>query len=653
MSLLKQYVLPLAVATMLAAQSVPNFAPPVTYLTDTSNSLSLPTANWSVAIDLNGDGLIDLAAPDGRANGNNLGFTVLLANPGGGYAPPVFRTTGFLVTGLNTADFNRDGRPDLLLVSSEATAVLLGDGAGGFGAPIRVSIPVVPLAGANGTTGDFNGDGIPDILIPGDTGYAVALGTGTGTFQAATLYPQAFGSPYVVTSDFNNDGKLDFAGTRNSQNPGAIYLGNGDGTFQTPLSSFVIPVGTIAADFDKDGIPDLAMVNASARQDGSDWTINILRGLGDGQFVSYSSYRPGVTMLGLAAADFDGDGALDVLTTIGSTATARKVLILYGGGRQSEIPMTGSGNLFVADLDGNGSKDLVWSEWRQFTVYANTHGNPPLLAQIGVNPASVIGGAAYSTGTVQLGSAAPAGGAVIALATTDSAAAFFPAGPKVTIPAGLSSATFQIATTQVSVSTPINISGTWNGLTQVARLDLVPAYVLNGLSINPASQYGIFSVIGTVTLSNPADTEATVGLVTSNPALATVPPSVTVPAGNTSVNFTISLKPVVANTAIGISAVRGGVTQTSTFTILPPADSVAISKAILTAKTAELKVEATSTSTTTTITVHNAATGTMLGKLANAGGGKYSGTVFVPAGLTNITLNSALGGTITGSVSVK
>jgi len=92
-------------------------------------------------------------------------------------------------------------------------------------------------------------------------------------------------------------------------------------------------------------------------------------------------------------------------------------------------------------------------------------------------------------------------------------------------------------------------------------------------------------------------------------------------------------------------------------TVLKPSDSVAITKAQLTRKTSDLKIEATSTSPTTTITVYNAATGALLGTLDNAGGGKYKGSVFLfvaaNAPVPAITLKSALGGTTSGTVQVK
>jgi hypothetical protein len=225
------------------------------------------------------------------------------------------------------------------------------------------------------------------------------------------------------------------------------------------------------------------------------------------------------------------------------------------------------------------------------------------------------------------------------------------------IPSGASSATFDLATTGVAAPAAVTVTAEANGVTQSVALAVVPAYALTGVSINPGSQYGIFSARGTLTLSAPADASATVLLSSENPAVASVPASVTVPAGATTVDFTIALTAVTADTAVTIAASRGGVSATASVTVLKPSDSVAITKAQLTRKTSDLKIEATSTSPTTTITVYNAATGALLGTLDNAGGGKYKGSVFLfvaaNAPVPAITLKSALGGTTSGTVQVK
>ena len=87
-------------------------------------------------------------------------------------------------------------------------------------------------------------------------------------------------------------------------------------------------------------------------------------------------------------------------------------------------------------------------------------------------------------------------------------------------------------------------------------------------------------------------------------------------------------------------------------TILKPADSVQIARADDVVSKFQLRVDATSTSTAAILSVWNTATGTMIGTLANNGGGKYSGTFTTPT-VATITLKSSFGGTTTGAVNLN
>lgn len=645
------------IAAISAAAQAPLFVPPATYLSNGS-SVTGPSTYWSAAADFNGDGRLDLAAPDNRVADNIFGFSVVLSTPAGGFSAPIAIPVGFYVNNVSVADFNKDGRMDLLLSGGSATAVVFGNGDGSFSTPRYVPVPVGPLAGGNCASADVNNDGNADILVPGSGGLAVALGNGDGTFRPAALFRTTFDSPYVVTGDFNNDGKLDAIVTVNSITPANVFLGNGDGTFQAPLSTLPIPFGAQTGDFNNDGNLDLVMSTAQQRQDGSNFAISIVLGLGNGQFIGFSNYVFQQRFSGLVVSDFDNDGKLDIASYMTGNGSVQILGGLGDGsmGRvifQSPIP-NGPFVLLGADMDKNGSTDLVVSSYSQYTVFRSTRGNPPLLAQLALNPPSVVGGAANSTGTVTLGSPAPVGGIQVALASTDPSASF-PGGPTVNIPAGAVSANFTIATRAVASATGIDITASAAGITQTARLDLVAAFTLTAFSIDPASQFGNFTSNGVLTLSGPSASATVVSLVSANPALASVPPTVTVPAGSATVTFPIALSAVATNTPVVVSAALDGITKTATVTVLKPLDTLAITKSLYTAKSIQLNVEATSTSASTTINVYNTANGALIGALSNSGGGKYKGTFNVNlfGAAPSITLKSALGGTITQVAPVK
>ncbi len=643
----------LATAALALAQ-VPIFVPPATYTTNGS-SVTGPSTYFSAAADFNGDGRPDLVAPDNRVADNIFGFSVAFSTPAG-YSAPVSFPGGFYVANVATADINNDGRIDLVL-NGTATAVRLSNGNGTFSAPLPVPAPFnfSWVAGSNVAAADLNKDGFQDILVPGVGGLAVSLGNGNGTFRPATLFPSSLQTPYVTVGDVNNDGNLDALVTISSVSSANVFLGNGDGSFQPYLLTLPLAFGAQLADFNNDGKLDIIHQTAQPRQDGSNFGISIALGLGNGQFQGYSSYIFAQPFRDIIVADFNQDGRLDVASFLNTNG---KLTVFSGTGTGSLGPVlfdtpvaNGPFALLAADMDANGSKDLVISSYSEFNLFRNPRGNPPLLAQVTLNPPSVIGGAANSTAIVSLGNASAT--PVTVTLSSSAPAAFFPGGNTVTIPAGVAALSVPIATSAVTVPTPVNITATAAGIQQTARLDLVAAFVLTGLSANPGSQYGIFSTTGTVTLNGPAASATSVSLLSGNPAVAAVPAFVIVPAGASSVNFPITLAPVAADTAVNLSASLDGITQVATLRVLRPLDAVTISKAIYTAKSFQIKVEATGTNPAATLTAYNANTGALLGTLSGSNG-KYSGTFTANLGAApRVTLKSSLGGSATAAAQVK
>jgi hypothetical protein len=178
---------------------------------------------------------------------------------------------------------------------------------------------------------------------------------------------------------------------------------------------------------------------------------------------------------------------------------------------------------------------------------------------------------------------------------------------------------------------------------------------LSSLTLNPTSVTGGASLQGTVTLSGAAPSGgAVVMLASSNGAVASVPPSVTVATGATSASFTVTTTPVSVSTTANISATYAGLTKTATLTVMPTvtADTVTITMAQYRLSTKKLSVQATSTSATATLKVYVTATGQLIGTLKN-NGGKYSGQFSWPSNPQNITVQSSLGGSATKAVTVK
>jgi hypothetical protein len=191
------------------------------------------------------------------------------------------------------------------------------------------------------------------------------------------------------------------------------------------------------------------------------------------------------------------------------------------------------------------------------------------LSSLMLSPDSVVGGDSTNANTVTLSSAAPAGGATIALTSSDPAAAAVP--PPVTVPAGSAvSPPFTITTNLVGASTQVTISASDGTNTPRSKVLNVRALLPAAVKLSPEFVLGGASTTNnTVTLNNPAPSEgAAVTLLSGDPAVATVPTSVTVAAGETtSPAFTITTEAVATQTPVTISGSYNGATKTATLTV--------------------------------------------------------------------------------------
>jgi hypothetical protein len=190
----------------------------------------------------------------------------------------------------------------------------------------------------------------------------------------------------------------------------------------------------------------------------------------------------------------------------------------------------------------------------------------PAIAALSASPNPVAGGSA-STGTVTLSSAAPAGGAVVALSSA-SYAVTVPASA--TVAQGANAATFGIATAVVAQTTAATLAASYNGTSATTTFTVNPPAppALATLSLNPTTVAGGKPAVGTVTLTAPAPVGgALITLRSSYPAAATVPASVLVPAGAKAQAFTVTTTLQKRSALPVISASYAGVTKTATLTV--------------------------------------------------------------------------------------
>jgi len=334
--------------------ATPSFGDPTTY--------GLTQTVYGIAIaDYNRDGKLDVAT----ANRNNSTVSILLGNGAGGFVlPPAHTlTVGGTPTGIATADFNRDGKADLVTpnLNTKTLSILLGNEAGGFTvlSPIELGPIFEPWAVF---VEDFNADDIADIAVNASNGGGrILLGNGTGTFRPPTSF--AMGGQNLTAADYNDDGRLDIPVS--SLSSVLMLWGNGDGMFrQGPLFNVgMTPLNFLRGDFNADGRIDLAVSNESSAA-----KVAVLLHNGQAGFYPSNSYDlNAAASTALAAGDLNLDGKTDIASAIllpGSNNGAVAILLGQGVGSFPNLAFhTGTvhvpEDIAIVDLNQDGKPDLV------------------------------------------------------------------------------------------------------------------------------------------------------------------------------------------------------------------------------------------------------------------------------------------------------
>ena len=388
----------------VARRLTPNtnlFLPSVTYSSGGFEPSSIAVA------DLNGDGKFDAVVVNACAYnssgncGNGHGSVGVLLGLGDGtfQAAVEYDAGGVLPNSVAVADVNGDGRSDLLVSNFYNVAVLLGSGDGTFqSAVVYDSGGEFPVFVA---VGDVNGDSKPDLVVAhlfaesnGDGSVAVLLGNGDGTFQAPVIYDA--GGSYtmaVAIADVNGDGKPDLLVAGGTSGIVSVLSGNGDGSFQ-PAISFpsggAYPDSLVIADVNHDGKLDVLVVNYWSS------TLGVLLGNGNGTFRAAVTYRSGgasaLKKMGLAVADVNGDGNLDLLVANECSTNCLDeavVGVLLGNGDgtfRTAVTFQSGGYLAdwvaVGDINDDGFPDVLVAN--KCSTNFNCEGTGESMGSVGV-----------------------------------------------------------------------------------------------------------------------------------------------------------------------------------------------------------------------------------------------------------------------------
>ena len=216
------------------------------------------------------------------------------------------------------------------------------------------------------TLADLNGDGKTDLVtsLYLTDSVSVQLGNGDGTFQAATniLIASGFGPAENHLVSLRGNGTLDLIVASFNTNQIAVLLGNGNGTFQSPLfytvgSATNTPTSLTTGDFNHDGNPDVALANTG------DDTVSILLGNGSGALVPSGAPIPvGRDPEAIRAGDFNDDGYSDLVVANYGDGTITTLLNNQNGTFTAATISVGSGpgsGPQALAINGSGSSLLL------------------------------------------------------------------------------------------------------------------------------------------------------------------------------------------------------------------------------------------------------------------------------------------------------
>jgi hypothetical protein len=310
--------------------------------------------------DMSGDGIAEAFCDNPSDDAGRL--TMWKGNTGAAFAQPADVLLPGSVLSVVACDLNGVGRQDaLVLCANNTVCTLLGNGSGGFEGPAALASPTASQVGFGGGMAtlsvDVNEDGLRDLIAGTASSIYVAFGTGGGAFAGGSTILSGPALTGCAAADFDRDGHVDLAVIDASQSRITVLAGDGTGAFVVfgTMPTDAAPVDVAAGDLSGDGRPDLVTANYGGN------TISVL-------LAAHSGFAPHVDSLSdtgpcaVAIGDMNGDGIPDVVDANYQSSTVCVYLGAGGGslGTKTSFACTpGPAALDLGDVNGDGVLDVL------------------------------------------------------------------------------------------------------------------------------------------------------------------------------------------------------------------------------------------------------------------------------------------------------
>jgi len=347
-------------------------------------------------LDLNGDGWLDIVLNNSAdCQTSNLNSYIYWGSTGGKFSAANRSELPTLKAGGNSvADLNSDGYPDIIFsIRHDGTSyktnslIYWGSYGGGYSTSKRTELPT--LGTQENAVADLNGDGYLDIVFSNEVGNSYIYWGSSGNFLGSkpaglpTIRAQG-----VSIADLDRDGHLDlvFSNLHNGATytlNSYIYWGSAGGNFSAGNRSLLPTVGAkenSVADLDNDGHLDVIFSNYHDNLKNTFMLSSyVYWGSIGGKFsVNNREKLPTQGALGNSVADLNNDGHLDIVFSSAQNDNSYNVnsFAYFGasGGKfttknRQDFPTHGAHGNLVADFNGDGNLDVVFSNWSDLKTY--------------------------------------------------------------------------------------------------------------------------------------------------------------------------------------------------------------------------------------------------------------------------------------------